>query len=1051
MAELTAAQFADFFQAVHGYEPFNWQKRLAEQVLGKEGWPDVIRVPTSCGKTSVLDIALFELASRPGDQADQRTPARRICFVINRRLVVDEVTEHAHQLYQKIKEADKGKGDTTVLRSVATTLASLAADKDEPLRVVRLRGAVYRDDGWAADPLTPTILISTVDQIGSRLLFRGYGVSRRSRPLQAGLLAFDTRIILDEAHLSPVFAETSDRIRQYQQWAERSPLPRNRLVSTVRMSATVGESQRVFELKDEERQDTRLKPRLEASKSAELIPVEVESITKDMRQKQPRKTREVEKENRAKLVRRLVEKVKEFAGIEKSSTAEPKCFPGVIGVVVNRVATARQIFERLRQQDEGQPEREALLLTGRIRPYDRDRLLHMWLPKIKAGRDTNPNHPLIVVATQTVEVGANIDFDALVTEASPLDALRQRFGRLHRIPDKPGKRPAAMAGIIIRSDQMKNSEDDPIYGQSIAETWKWLNGEHNKVSKKKTSKKGKGQPTTVDFGINHLDPKLPKSPDDMRPMLAPQPEAPLLFPAHLDAWVQTNPTPDPDPDVGPFLHGAADADADVQVIWRADMDKNNSRAWVGIVKLMPPRIREALPVPLYELRSWLTNNTEESLGDVADIEGVKSRSKAVGGNKGRRVLRWRGIKKVHVVGPDKIKPGDVVVIPTAYGGADEFGWNPERKVPVPDIADCCLVQLIASYPLKAFRRPRLRLRLHRSLLLGLTDVPAIKERLEALLCSALASVENADADPWPMIKRLLQTVREQVSEHAQLAAVDALLQLKKRPKLDQYPERDGLVVSAKVNIELRDEDKAPIEDAEHEEPEGDEASLVPSEPSNATNSDGVLLTDHTKSVKKVVERFASHCGLGDEFKNALALAAQWHDEGKRDVRFQAWLHGSELKALTALANGKPLAKSGRDLDQWGRSDAFGYPRGMRHEFVSARLLEAAQGNGKDSESYDLAKLLVGTHHGFGRVFAPVVKDRKPDNVTLNHDSRMIAVSSDHRLYRIDSGWVDLFWRMVRRYGWWGLAYLESLLITADHLASAQEQQEPANHAEEPTA
>jgi hypothetical protein len=35
--------------------------------------------------------------------------------------------------------------------------------------------------------------------------------------------------------------------------------------------------------------------------------------------------------------------------------------------------------------------------------------------------------------------------------------------------------------------------------------------------------------------------------------------------------------------------------------------------------------------------------------------------------------------------------------------------------------------------------------------------------------------------------------------------------------------------------------------------------------------------------------------------------------------------------------------------------------------------------------------------------------------------------------------------MVRRYGWWGLAYLEALLVTADRVVSATEQQ-PAQNA-----
>src|SRR5690348_5129525 len=93
--------------------------------------------------------------------------------------------------------------------------------------------------------LQPMVICSTVDQVGSSLLFRAYGSSAYARPIRAGLAANDSLIILDEAHTSQPFAETLERIGQYRGWAdERLDSP----FTVVEMSATPRRGQWAYDL-----------------------------------------------------------------------------------------------------------------------------------------------------------------------------------------------------------------------------------------------------------------------------------------------------------------------------------------------------------------------------------------------------------------------------------------------------------------------------------------------------------------------------------------------------------------------------------------------------------------------------------------------------------------------------------------------------------------------------------------------------------------------------------------------------------------------------------
>jgi CRISPR-associated endonuclease/helicase Cas3 len=185
---------------------------------------------------------------------------------------------------------------------------------------------------------------------------------------------------------------------------------------------------------------------------------------------------------------------------------------------------------------------------------------------------------------------------------------------------------------------------------------------------------------------------------------------------------------------------------------------------------------------------------------------------------------------------------------------------------------------------------------------------------------------------------------------------------------------------------------------------------------------------------------AEGCGLRPEIVHDLELAGRWHDLGKSDPRFQILLHAGN--ALAAAVAPEPLAKSGMDPShraalRWAR-ERSGLPRGFRHEFVSVALLDAAPHLLQQARDADLVRYLVGVHHGRGRPFPPVVVDPDPQPCTVVYRGHRFDARSDHRLEHLASGWVDLFWRLVRRYGYWGLAYLEAVLRLADGARSQEE-------------
>jgi CRISPR-associated endonuclease/helicase Cas3 len=202
----------------------------------------------------------------------------------------------------------------------------------------------------------------------------------------------------------------------------------------------------------------------------------------------------------------------------------------------------------------------------------------------------------------------------------------------------------------------------------------------------------------------------------------------------------------------------------------------------------------------------------------------------------------------------------------------------------------------------------------------------------------------------------------------------------------------------------------------------------------------IALAAHLDGVGAWSRRFAERCGLAPELVDDLDLAGRLHDLGKVDPRFQIMLHGGNWVAAASAT--EPLAKSGMEQSnraayRWAR-ERSGLPRGFRHEWVSVALIDAEQHMLQRAHDPALVRYLVGAHHGRGRPFAPFVPDPDPQRCAVSYQGHDFEASSDHGFERLDSGWTDQFWQLIRRYGYWGLSYFEALLRLADGARSQEE-------------
>lgn len=978
--------FGEFFKALWGFDPFPWQQDFANRICAGKA-PDYVTVPTGSGKTACLDAAVFALAVQASRPVAERTAGRRIFFIVNRRIIVDEAFERARILADKLRAALKeGADNSGIIAQVAMCLKHLAGEQAEaPLLCAQLRGGIYRDRSWAKSIIQPMILCSTVDQAGSRLLFRGYGVSDEARPIHAALVAQDSLLLIDEAHISQPFLQTLDWVKRYRVHKPRGTEIVALPFSIVRMTATPPKDEKAIMLKlsDKDREHPILQRRLVASKPVRLVPAP----------KAKGKT--------------AIEELVKVLEVEATKIITQQPQVRSIAVMVNRVKTARDLAKALTKKHSTA---KVTLLIGRMRPLDRDQVTKELQFVLKTGIKAAANCQLqIIVSTQCLEVGADLDFDALVSECASLDALRQRFGRLNR-----DGRPITAHGVIVLPEEQnieenKLSDDklaDPIYGNAIPRTWRWL--------------KAQAADDAVDFGLNTMTAAVQAAREANEEafvrLLTPRENAPVLLPAYLDCWVQTNPSPAADPEVSLFLHGPQRDMAEVQVCWRADLPEDLNK-WNDTLALCPPTNLECLPVPLHLMRQWLEkgDDIEDTSGDVPaatpqDDGDFRKKDKTLK----RSGIIWKGEESDIIESVKSLRPGQTLVLRAQDGGWETLGH-------LPDVDQTDATKIDRGDEGQAKLKRRAIVRLHPQIFRPVGD--------EDTAAGQLKKWAKQDDFDWHSseAKEALEVVAKSLPENHVLRHIIKT----KRYDVEPYPDHSGVVITARALLPA-------TQDSETESADDGPGDPLLERPQKQR------LEDHTKQVADLAGQYVKALGLAN-YSETITPAAKLHDIGKADPRFQAMLLQSAVSAalsqpvLWAKSESIPSSIAARDKAR----ERATLPRRFRHEMLSVQLAslpEAKSSLPLDEPRTALALHLIASHHGHARPFAPVVLDDEPPPIHYTQGNLQLALSTAARkaspVHALDSGIAERFWQLTRLHGWWGLALLEAVLRLADQTASA---------------
>lgn len=930
LPSITREEFGDFFAALNPAPeeerntapeeerknyPFSWQEEVLDHICEHGVWPERINAPTGSGKSSVVDIHLFANALAAVGAAP-RVP-RRLCVTVGRRALVDSQATRADKILDRMGKAlTDGSGEPDILRRVAEALQSFQTRNDKqgraPFETGHIRGELSNRTLPVTDISACAIIAATPDMYGSRALFRGYGSTKAARPRETALLAMDTVMVLDEAHMNRQLLHTTQRIAELQKREVNLGVPTLQVVETTATPSTEDSDSTTLGVDIEaldSPNDEKLHKRVYSHKELVLRPIDKWDG----------------KPGNATTVDVAVGAIKDFLARREAGEGSEEAH--TVGCIVNHVRTAISIKEKL---TENLAEEEVQLLVGRMRPYDLQNLQEKHPDLFSTRGDKSVK---VVVATQTLEVGIDVDFADLVTELAPASSLAQRFGRVNRL----GHRTDSKVVVIEPASGDSVKKDAPPYkAVDLSNAYGWLEALND------------AENPSVNPAAMVKNPPVQSSPERL---LYQRPEW-----SDLLEFSRTDENPYDEPDLDLWLHDSLDAETAMGGVIVRDNLPSNASAAMEILKTsyFAPSDLETFPANLKILKEIL---------EYQDEHGVKPRKFLY---RQGEISLWQDAEQGDE-NNQALAPGDVLILDTG------------------------------SIPFT-----------NQSIAVTQRELPSKKDELKAVPFpdDAKLYVYEKCADREKHFREYLGLSPEEVAGLLDTQSTDG----KKRIASELSTEaEDGQEVISWYAVVTNTTEKKSVEGSDIAQ----ELAL----------SDPVLLDDHQNDVAERTRQLAENLGLAPEFSEALELAAKYHDEGKRDLRFQQML-GADPEAGA-------LAKSGHRsvVEAYRARSRSALPKGWRHEQLSALMVAASPE--KVGEHRDLVLRIIGCSHGHGRFSFSHDAGFLLKEGSLPEGTDYEALKEQAtRLFNVGY-WDNLMEQTSRTYGPYATAYLEAVERAAD--------------------